>query len=110
MRVRTIPREQAQQTPMPAAERQRQWRERNPELSYQRSVASKAKKPELYRELNRKKSNAYRARQREHAAICAAAARVTDLWAAYFWHAEIDAGTFEDAIAQLAALLPEQTP
>lgn len=93
---------------MSAAERQANWRQRNPGAASQRVAASQAKRPEHYRELHRQAGAAYRSRQREHAALVAAAARVVTLWANVpLWSPEI-ADEFEDAVAQLAALLPEE--
>lgn len=92
---------------MSAAERQANWRQRNPGAASQRVAASQAKRPEHYRELHRQAGAAYRSRQREHAALVAAAAEVTALWHAGMWsHADVTA--YEDAIARLDALLPEK--
>ena len=108
MRMRMVSREAAQQTTTDtSAERQRRWYAQHPELANQRSLASKAKKPELYQELHRRAIGGYRSRQREHAALVAAAAEVTALWLA---GALTGDRAFEDAIARLDALLPEKTP
>lgn len=89
---------------MSAAERQANWRQRNPGAASQRVAASQAKRPEHYRELHRQAGAAYRSRQREHAALVAAAVEVTALWAA---HCGVAVPELRAAIAQLAALLPE---
>ena len=92
---------------MSAAERQANWRQRNPGAAAARVAASQAKRPEHYRELHRQAGAAYRSRQREHAALVAAAAEVTALWASYDTQRWIDVDGFSDAIARLAALVGE---
>lgn len=95
---------------MSAAERQANWRQRNPGAASQRVAASQAKRPEHYRELHRQAGAAYRSRQREHAALVAAAAEVVETWLAYAWRGGAGWGEMDDAIGRLDALLPEQTP
>ena len=100
---------------MATAEYQREWRKRNPDR--QKAIMDRFNATPERRAYQREYQRRRRANgtdpigklRQQHAAICATAARVTDLWAAYFWRHEIDAGVVDDAIAQLDALVTEAT-
>ena len=76
--------------PTKAAEASRRWRERHPERAKAAQAKYRAKRPTL-----------------RYAALVAAAAEVTALWAAYAWHGTANRADVDDAVARLDALVAE---